>query len=70
MIVKAFIEFGHETSNTKFSSHAEFKTLSKMVPYWACFHFIGLFCYKALTVNVEKTCKKRCLKVVPIKCQR
>ena len=29
-----------------------------MVPYGACFHFIGLFCCKALTVKVEKTCKK------------
>ena len=35
-----------------------------------CFQFIGLFCYKALTVKVEKTCKKRCLEVIPIKCQR
>ena len=26
-----------------------------MVPYGACFHFIGLSCYKALTVNAEKT---------------
>ena len=34
------------------------------------FHFIGLFCYKALAVNAETTCKKRCLKVVIIKCQR
>ena len=67
--MKAFVEFGCETYNTKSSSHAEFKTWFKMVPYGACFHFIGLFCYKALTVKVEKTCKKRCLKVVPIKCQ-
>ena len=29
-----------------------------MVPYGACFHFIGLFCYKALTVKVEKTYKE------------
>ena len=29
-----------------------------MVPYGACFHFIGLFCYGALTVKVEKTYKK------------
>ena len=29
-----------------------------MVPCGACFHFIGLFCYKALTAKVEKTCKK------------
>ena len=66
--MKAFVEFGHETSNTKSSSLAEFKTLLKMVPYGACLHFIGLFRYKALTVNAEKTCKKRCLKGVPIKC--
>ena len=51
--MKAFVEFGRETSDTK-----------------SCFHFIGLFCYKALTVNAEKTCKKRYLKIVPIKCQR
>ena len=66
--MKAF-EFGRETSYTKSSSHAEFKTWLKMVPYGACFHFIGLFCYKALTVNAEKMCKKRCLKVVTIKCR-
>ena len=24
----------------------------------ACFHFIGLFCYKALTVKVEKNVQK------------
>ena len=40
-----------------------------MVPYEACFHFIGIFCYKALTVKVEKTYKTRCLEVVTIKCQ-
>ena len=68
--MKVFVEFGRETSNTKSSSKTEFKTLLKMVPYGACFYFIGLFCYKALTVNAEKTCKKRCLKVVPVKCQR
>ena len=68
--MKAFVEFGHEISCTKSSFHAEFKTCLKVVPYWACFHFIGLFCYKALTVKVEKTCKKRCLEVVLIKCQR
>ena len=68
--MKAFIEFGHETSFTKSSCHAEFKTRLKMVPCRACFHFIGLFCYKALTVKVEKTCKKCYLEVVPIKCQR
>ena len=38
-----------------------------MVPYGACFHFIGLFCYKALAVKAEKTCNKRCLEVIPIK---
>ena len=32
--------------------------LKLMIPYGACFHFIGLFCCKALTVKVEKTCKK------------
>ena len=37
-----------------------------MVPYKACFHFIGLFSYKALTVKKEKTSKKCCLEVVPI----
>ena len=68
--MKAFVEFGRETSDTKSSSHAEFKTSLKMVHYKACFHFISLFCYKALTINAEKTCKKRCLKEVPIKCQR
>ena len=30
--MKAFVEFGRETSNTKSSSHAEFKTWLKMVP--------------------------------------
>ena len=68
--MKAFVEFGHGTSFTKSSSHAEFKILFKMVPYGACFHFIGLFCYKALTIKVEKTCEKRYLEIVPIKCQR
>ena len=67
--MKAFVEFGRETSNTKSSFHAEFKTWLKMVPYGACFHFIVLFCYKALTVNADRTWKKRCFKVVPIKCQ-
>ena len=67
--MKAFVEFGRETSDTKSTYNAEFKTWLKMVPYGACFHFIGLCCYKALTVNADKTCKKRCLKVVPIKCQ-
>ena len=57
MILKAFVELGHETSYTKSSSHAEFQTSFKIVPYGACFHFIGLFCYKALPVKVEKTCK-------------
>ena len=41
--MKAFVEFGSETSHTKFSSHAEFKTLLKILPYGARFHFIGLF---------------------------
>ena len=67
--MKAFLELGCETSDTKSSSHAEFKTWLKVVPNGACFHFIGLFCYKALTVNAEKTCKKRFLNVVTIKCQ-
>ena len=67
--MKAFVEFGRETSDTKSSSHAEFKTWFEMVPYGACFHFIGLFRYNALTVNAEKTYRKSCLKVVPIKCQ-
>ena len=68
--MRAFVESGCETSNTKSFSHAEFKTWLIMVPYGACFHFICLFFYKALTVNAEKTCKIRCLKVVPIECQR
>ena len=55
--MKAFVKFGRETFNTKSSSHAEFKTWLKMVPYGACYHFIRLFCYKALIVNAEKTCK-------------
>ena len=67
--MKAFVEFGRETSNTQSSSHAEFKTWFKMVPYGDCFHFITLFCHKALTVNADRTYKKRCLKVVLIKCQ-
>ena len=53
--MKAFVESGHETSYTKSSSHTEFKTLLKMLPYGSGFHFIGLFCYKALTVKVEQT---------------
>ena len=53
--MKAFVEFGRETSNTKSSSYAEFKTCLQMVPHGACSHFIALFCYKALTVNAEKT---------------
>ena len=67
--MKAFVEFGREMSDTKSTSHAEFKTWLKLVPHGACFHFIGLCCYKALTVNADKTCKNCCLKVVPIKCQ-
>ena len=59
-IVKAVVEFGRETSNTKSSSHAEYKIWLKMVPYRACFHFIALFCFKALTVNADRTCKKCC----------
>ena len=55
--MKAFIEFGHETSYTKSSSLAEIKTSLKLVPYGPCFHLIDLFCYKALTVKIEKTCK-------------
>ena len=42
---------------TESSAHAKFKTWLKMVPYEACFHFISLFCCKALTVKVEKMCK-------------
>ena len=57
MIMKAFVEFRHETSYIKSSSDGEFKTLLQMVPYGACFHFIGLFYYKALTIKLEKTCK-------------
>ena len=34
------------------------------------FILFAYFFYKALTVNAEKTCKIRCLKVVPIECQR
>ena len=55
--MKAFAEFGHETFYWKTSSNAEFKTLLKMVPYGACFHLIGLFSYKALTVKVKKSVK-------------
>ena len=29
-----------------------------MFPYGARFHFIGLFCSKALTIKMEKTSKK------------
>ena len=39
-----------------------------MVPYGACFHFIGLFCSKALTVevkNVQKTLFKGSSHKVP-----
>ena len=43
----------------------------KNVTLGGLFSFIDLFCYDALTVKVEKTCNiKRCLRVVPIKCQR
>ena len=55
--MKSFVEFRRETSDTKSFSQAELKTWLKVVPYGACFHFIGLFCHKALTVNAEKTCK-------------
>ena len=41
--MKAFVEFGKETSDTKSSSHAEFKTWLTVVPYGACFHLISLF---------------------------
>ena len=33
-----------------------------MVHSGACFHFIDLFCFEALTVKVEKTCKKTLFK--------
>ena len=59
---ESFVEFGRETFYTKSYSHAEFKTWLKMVPYGVCFHFIGLFCYKALTVKAEKKCKSAVLK--------
>ena len=39
-------------------SHAEFTTWLKWSADGACCHFIGLFCYKALTVKVEKKCQK------------
>ena len=55
MIVKAYVEFGHETSHTKSSSHTKF--------YWPIL-------LQGVDHKVEKTCKKRCLKVVPMKCQR
>ena len=50
--MKAFVEFESKIFNTKSSSHVEFK--ARLIPYGACFHFIGLFCYKALTVNAAK----------------
>ena len=60
--MKAFVEFGRKKSDTKSTSHAEFKTWLKMVPYGPCFHFIGLCCYKALTVNADKTWQKTLFK--------
>ena len=33
-----------------------------MVPNGACFHFIGLFCYKALTVNHRENVQKTLFK--------
>ena len=64
--MKAFVKFGRETSKTKSSPMQN----SKLDKKWACFQFFGLFCFKALTANAEKTCKKHCLEVVSIKCQR
>ena len=37
--MKAFVEFERETSDTKSTSHAEFKTWLKMVPYGGLFSF-------------------------------
>ena len=45
--MKAFVEFRHEASYTKSSSHAEFKT------YGACFHFIGFD--RKIREKVQKT---------------
>ena len=39
-----------------------------MLPYGACFHFIGLFRSEALTIKVEKKCKNAAY-AVPIKSQ-
>ena len=33
-----------------------------MLPYRACFHFIGVFCYKALSVKLEKKVSKTLFK--------
>ena len=65
--MKAFVEFGSETSYKKSSCHAEFKTWLKMVPYGVCFHFIGLFCYKALTVKADKVFKGSSYKMPKVK---
>ena len=55
---ESFCWVRNETSYTESSAHAEFKTWLKMVPYGACFYFIGLFYCKALTIKGEKVCKK------------
>ena len=47
-----------------FFSH-RIQNLIKNSTLGACFHFIGLFCYNALTVRVDKTCRKSCLEVIP-----
>ena len=58
--MKAFVEFGCETSNTKSSSHAELiinGTLTGLV-----FILLAYFVLKALTVKVEKKHAKNAVK--------
>ena len=63
--MKAFVEFTHENSDTKSSSHAEFKIFIKKWYLTGLFSFYWSICHKAFNVKVEKTSRKRCLKVAP-----
>ena len=55
--MKAFVEFGHETSYTKSPFHTELETRLKTSCYGACFHLIGLVCCETLTIKQKSVPK-------------
>ena len=68
--MKGFVEFGLETSLHEILFPCRIQNFIKNGTLRGLFSFYWPIFYKALTVKTENTCKKRCLKVVPIKCQR